>query len=71
MSKWISMVLVGLMMVVGATLDGCKKEGTAEKAGKALDSAVKDAADAAKDTADAAKDTAEDAAKAVEEKAAE
>ncbi|NLX58180.1 MAG: transport-associated protein [Phycisphaerae bacterium] len=64
MSKWISMVLVGLMMVVGATLDGCKKEGTAEKAGKALDSAVKDAADAAKDTA-------EDAAKAVEEKAAE
>jgi len=64
MSKWISMVLVGLMMVVGATLDGCKKEGTAEKAGRALDSAVKDAADAAKDTA-------EDAAKAVEEKAAE
>jgi hypothetical protein len=71
MSKWISMVLVGLMMVVGATLGGCEKKGPAEKAGKALDSAIKDTTKAAEGATEAAKDAAEDTAKTVEEKAAE
>lgn len=47
---------------------GCAEEGSAEKAGSAIDDAIADVKDAGEDLADDAEKALEDAAEAIEEK---
>ena len=54
-----------------AVLTGCPKEGPAEQASDAAESAADTMKDTAEDAADAAEDTAEDAADAVEDATSE
>ena len=55
------------LAVVAIALVGCREEGPAERAGKAIDEAFESMGDQAEDIAEAAEEAAEDAADAMRE----
>lgn len=60
----ITAMIAGLMV---AGLSGCEREGSAERAGKAIDEAVEDAGEALEDAGEAIEDKQEEIEDAVEE----
>lgn len=66
MKKLISAIILVMALALTMGLCACDQEGSAEKAGKKVDQAVKDAGEKADKAMDQAKDAVKDASKQVD-----